>query len=54
MTSTAKAALLLLCFAICALGIVLTPRDTGKREERTIQAEPVNNHQPKRRAWLQV
>ena len=55
MTRTIKAALLFLCFMVCALGAVLSPKEAAKneRDSRT-QVVPVNNHQPHRGFWLRV
>ncbi|HEX8897921.1 MAG TPA: hypothetical protein VF751_04430 [Chthoniobacterales bacterium] len=55
MKLTTKAALLFFCVMLCALGAVLSPRESAKddRDSRT-QVVPVNNHQPHRGIWLRV
>jgi len=55
MKLTTKAALLFLCFMVCALGAILSPKGTAKEERDShTQVVPVNNHQRHRNVWLRV
>ena len=55
MKLTTKAALLFLCFMVCALGVILSPKDTAKDERDShTQVVPVNNRQPHRGVWLRA
>jgi hypothetical protein len=55
MKTTTKAALLFLCFLLCAAGAVLSTKETPEadRDSHT-QVLPVNNHQRYRGIWLRV
>lgn len=55
MARTAKASLLIVCFLLCAAGVILSPKEAAKdeRDSRT-QVVPVNNRQPHRGIWLRV
>jgi len=55
MKLTTKAALLFLCFMVCALGAVLSPKGTAKDERDShTQVVPVNNSHRHRAIWLRV
>lgn len=55
MKLTTKAALLFLCFMVCALGAILSPKGIAKEERDShTQVVPVNNHQQHRGIWLRV
>ncbi len=54
MKATTKAALLFLCFLLCGLGAVLSPKDAAPAREPKIQVVPVNNRQAQRGLWLRV
>ena len=55
MKLTTKAALLFLCFMVCALGAVLSPKGTAKDERDShTQVVPVNNSHRYRGIWLRV
>jgi hypothetical protein len=54
MTRTTKAALLFVCFSLCALGAVLSPKGNAQNSRPKTQVVPVNNHQPHRGVWLRV
>jgi hypothetical protein len=55
MKLTTKAALLFLCFMLCALGAVLSPKGTARDERDShTQVVPVKYHQRHRGIWLRV
>jgi P pilus assembly chaperone PapD len=54
MTRTTKAALLIVCFSLCALGAVLSPTRNALDPQRKNEMLPVNNRQPHRAIWLRV
>jgi len=55
MKLTTKATLLFLCFMVCALGAVLSPKGNAKDERAShTQVVPVDNHQRHRGIWLRV
>jgi hypothetical protein len=54
MKPTTKAALLFVCFSLCALGAVLSPKGNAQDPRRKSDLLPVNNHQPHRGIWLRV
>jgi P pilus assembly chaperone PapD len=54
MTRSTKAALLFVCFSLCALGAVLSPTRHAQEPQRKSEMLPVNNHQSHRGIWLRV
>jgi hypothetical protein len=54
MTRTTKAAVLFVCFSLCALGAVLSPTRNAPDPHRKSEILPVNNHQSHRGIWLRV
>jgi hypothetical protein len=55
MRPTTKAALLLFCLLLCAMGAVLSPRENNSQGPQSkTDVLPVNNHQPHRGFWLRV
>jgi P pilus assembly chaperone PapD len=54
MTRSTKAALLLVCFSLCALGAVLSPTRNPQDSQRKSEMLPVNNQQSHRGIWLRV
>jgi hypothetical protein len=54
MTRTIKAAVLLMCFLVCALAAFFSPKDTAKDTETRTHVVPVNNQQSHRGIWLRV
>jgi hypothetical protein len=54
MTRTIKAAVLLMCFLVCAVAALFSPKDTAKDTETRTQLVPVNNQQSHRGIWLRV
>jgi hypothetical protein len=54
MRPTIKAAMLFLCFLLCAVGAALSPKETASDARLKTQLVPVNNHQAHRSGWLRV
>ena len=54
MRPTTKAALLFLCFLLCAVGAALSPNETTSELQPKRDLVPVNNQQPHRGVWLRV
>jgi hypothetical protein len=54
MTRTTKAAVLIIIFALCALGAIFSPGEVALDHKSKTQVVPVNNRQPQRGVWLRV
>ena len=54
MKRTVKTALLLGVFALCALGVIFSPKEEPPDREEPTQVVPVNNNQRHRGIWLRV
>ena len=55
MKRTTKAALLFVCFSLCALGAALSPTRNAQDPQRKSEIVPVNNQQQSHRGiWLRV
>jgi len=55
MKPTTKATLLFVCLMVCALGAILSPKETAKEERDShTQVVPVNNSQRHRGIWLRI
>jgi hypothetical protein len=54
MRRTIKAAVLIICFSACTIGLLLSPKDTTQDTEMRTQVVPVKNQQSHRGIWLRV
>jgi len=54
MTRTIKASLLFSILALCALGVIFSPKAGAPDRDSKTQVVPVNNRQPHRGVWLRV
>ncbi len=54
MSRTIKASLLFSVFALCALGVIFSPKAIAPDRDSKTQVVPVNNRQPHRGVGLRV
>jgi len=54
MMRTIKAAVLLMCFLVCTMGALFSPKENTPEPASKTQVLPVNNRQPHRGVWLRV
>src|SRR5436305_14285781 len=55
MKPTTKATLLFVCLMVCALGAILSPKETAKEERDShTQVVPVNNSHRHRGMWFRI
>jgi hypothetical protein len=54
MRRTIKAAVLIICFSACTIGLLLSPKNPAKDSDTATQVVPVKNQQSHRGIWLRV